>query len=258
MGDLRKPFLLMAMLAIVLAIGVELGAGLLLGGADAGAALADSAGALDVEIDDVSGVSEPSGRGTGYLALIDAVAVWSTGLFCLGLLLPERVQGRVQGVASLIFAIILIIVGLIALVVAFVELSIMVSLFLAVPFGTLAYLALWGFFPVGEAAVLLGLVLLLKLVWAGMLVLAQPRFLQNKGLVLLILTTLLCTVVLEFLHNLVPVILVSIVDDVAALVFAIIAIIWGLILLIGSIPAIVKAVRVTAALPARTTTPSPR
>lgn len=260
MGDLRKPFLLLAMLAIVLAIGVELGAGLLLGGADAGAALADSAGALDVELDDVSGVSEPSGRGTGYLALIDAVAVWSTGLFCLALLLPERVQGRVQGVAGLIFSIILIIVGLVALVIAFVELTIMVSLFLAAPFGTLAYLALWGFFPVGEAAVLLGLVLLLKLVWAGLLVLAQPRFLQNKGLVLLILTTLLCTVVLEFLHNLVPVILVSIVDDVAALVFAIIAIIWGLVLLIGSIPAIVKAIRVTAALPARasaTTIPRP-
>ncbi|MEK8105514.1 hypothetical protein NKG94_10890 [Micromonospora sp. M12] len=144
MGDLRKPFLLLAMLAIVLAIGVELGAGLLLGGADAGAALADSAGTLDVELDDVSGVSEPSGRGTGYLALIDAVAVWSTGLFCLGLLLPERVQGRVQGVASLIFSIILIIVGLVALVIVFVELMIMVSLFLAVPFGTLAYLALWG------------------------------------------------------------------------------------------------------------------
>ncbi|MBQ1016027.1 hypothetical protein KBX53_34900, partial [Micromonospora sp. M51] len=88
-------------------------------------------------------------------------------------------------------------------------------------------------------------------VWAGMLVLAQPRFLQNKGLVLLILTTVLCTVVLEFLHSLVPVILVSIVDDVAALVFAIVAIIWGLVLLIGSIPAIVKAVRVTAALPTR-------
>ncbi|MFC4020001.1 hypothetical protein ACFOW4_18930 [Micromonospora sp. GCM10011542] len=151
-----------------------------------------------------------------------------------------------QGLATLIFSILLIIVGLVALVIAFVELSIMVSLFLAAPFGTLAYLALWGFFPVGEASVLLGLVLLLKLVWAGLLVLAQPRFLQNKGLALLTLTTLLCTVVLECLHHLVPVILVSILDDVAALVFAVIAIIWGLVLLIGSIPAIVKAIRVTA------------
>ncbi|PWU50705.1 hypothetical protein DLJ47_23415 [Micromonospora sp. S4605] len=248
MGELRKPFLLLAMLAVVLAIAVELGAGLLTGGGDAGAALRDSAGALDVELGEVSGVTEPSGRGTSYLALVDAVAVWTTGLFCLSLLLSDRVQGRVQGVATLVFAIVLILVSLVALLVAFVELSVMVSLFLAAPFGTLAYLALWGFFPVGEAALLLGLVLLLKLAWAGLLLAAQPRFAQNKGLVALVLTTLLCTVVLEFLHRLVPVILVSILDDIGALVFAVVALVWGVVLLIGSIPAIVKAVRVTGAL----------
>ncbi|GAB3843008.1 hypothetical protein GCM10029963_16980 [Micromonospora andamanensis] len=248
MGALRKPFLVLAMLALVLAVGVEVGAGLLLGGGDAGAELAGSAADLGVEVGDVREVSEPSGRGTGYLALVDAAALWTTGLFCLGLVLPERLHGRIQGVATLIFSIILIIVALLALVLAFIELTIMVSLFLAPPFGLLAYLALWGFFPVGEATVLLGLVLLLKLAWAGLLTLAQPKFLQNKGLVMLILTSLLCTVVLEFLHHLVPVILVSILDSVGALVFAVIAIIWALVLLIGAVPAIVKAVRATAAL----------
>ncbi|MGK5676118.1 hypothetical protein ACSNOB_25145 [Micromonospora sp. URMC 106] len=247
MDELRKPFLLLAMLAVGLAFGVELGAGLLTGGGDAGAALRDSAGALGVEVADVSGVREPAGRGTGYLALVDAVAVWTTGLFCLSLVLPDRVQGRVQGVATLVFSIVLIIVAFVALLVAFVELTVMVSLFLAPPFGTLAYLALWGFFPVGDASVLLGLVLLLKLAWAGLLVAAQPRFAQNKGLVLLALTALLCTVVLEFLHRLVPVILVSVVDDLGALLFAVVALVWGLVLLIGSIPAVVKAVRVTGA-----------
>ncbi|RIV41607.1 hypothetical protein [Micromonospora radicis] len=248
MGALRKPFLLLAMLALVLAVGVEVGAGLLLGGGDAGAALVGSAADLGVEVGDVRDVSEPSGRGLGYLVLVDAAALWTTGLFCLGLVLPDRLHGRLQGVATLVFSIVLIIVALVALVVAFVELMIMVSLFLAPPFGTLAYLALWGFFPVGDAAVLLGLALLLKLAWAALLILAQPRFLQNKGLVLLILTSLLCTVVLEFLHRLVPVILVSILDDLGALVFAVVAIVWALVLLIGAIPAIVKALRTTAAL----------
>ncbi|MFG2060845.1 hypothetical protein ACGFIK_05445 [Micromonospora sp. NPDC048871] len=252
MGALRRPFLLLAMLALVLAVGVEVGAGLLVGGLDAGPALAGGAAELGVEVGEVRGVSEPSGRGTGYLALVDAAALWTTGLFCLGLVLPERIQGRVQGIATLIFSIILIIVGFLALVLAFIELTIMVSLFLAPPFGTLAYLALWGFFPVGDAAVLLGLVLLLKLTWAGLLLLAQPKFLQNKGLVLLIGTSLLCPVVLEFLHRLVPVILVSILDSLGALVFAVIAIIWAVVLLIGAVPAIVKAIRATAALRAET------
>lgn len=246
MGELRKPFLLLALLAVLLVVGLELGAALLTGGGDAGGALRDSAGQLGVELGDVGAVTQPSGRGTTYLALIDVVALWTTGLFSLSLVVPDRIQGRVQGVATLVFAVLLLIASVVLLVVAFVELTVMVSLFLAAPFGTLAYLAVWGFFPVGDAAVLLGLVLLLKLVWAGLLVLAQPRFLQNKGLVLLMLTTLLCTVLLEFLHRLVPGILVSITDDLGALVFAVVAIVWALVLLIGSIPAIVKALRATA------------
>ncbi|MEH1029323.1 hypothetical protein ACWD6L_06965 [Micromonospora profundi] len=250
MGDLRKPFLLLALVAVTLVVLVEVGSSLLTGGGDATGALRAGAVDLGVEVD-AGAISEPSGRGTSYLALIDAVALWTTGLFCLSLVLPERTQGRIQGVATLIFSILLLLGSLVLLIIAFVELTIMVSLFVAVPFGTLAYLALWGFFPVGEASLLLGLVLVLKLVWVAMLLLAQPRFLQNKGLVLLALTTLLCTVVLEFLHRLVPVVVVSILDDVGALVFAIVAIVWGLVLLIGSIPAIVKSVRVTAALPTR-------
>ncbi|MEU5722180.1 hypothetical protein ABZ783_10205 [Micromonospora sp. NPDC047738] len=255
MGELRKPFLLLALLAVALVVGLELGAALLTGGGDAGGALRDSAGQLGVELGDVGTVTEPAGRGTGYLALIDVVALWTTGLFSLSLVVPDRIQGRLQGVATLIFGIGLLIVSVVLLIVAFVELTVLVSLFLAAPFGTLAYLAVWGFFPVGDAAVLLGLVLLLKLVWAGLLLLAQPRFLQNKGLVLLALTTLVCTVVLEFLHGLVPVILVSITDDVGALVFAVVAAVWALVLLVGSIPAIVKAVRTTATT-SRPTVPS--
>ncbi|MEU5831170.1 hypothetical protein ACGFKZ_24815 [Micromonospora tulbaghiae] len=252
MGELRKPFLLLALLAVALVVGVELGAAALTGGGDASGALRDSAGRLGVELGDVGAVSEPSGRGVGYLALIDVVALWTTGLFCLSLVLPDRMQGRVQGVATLVFSIVLLLVSLVLLIVAFVELTVMVSLFLAPPFGTLAYLAVWGFFPVGDAAVLLGLALLLKLVWAGLLLAAQPRFLRNKGLVALALTTLLCTVVLQFLHGLVPVILVSILDDLGAVVFAVVALIWALVLLIGSIPAIVKAIRTTATTSGRT------
>jgi hypothetical protein len=91
----------------------------------------------------------------------------------------------------------------------------------------------------------LSLLMFLKIVFAIMLVLAQPRFLQNKGLVALVITSLVANLVLAFLQGLVPIILVSIVDELAAIVFAIVAIIWGIILLIGSIPAIVKAVRVS-------------
>jgi hypothetical protein len=245
---LRKPLLLLAMLAIILVVLVELASGLVLGGADASAQLQGASDAAGAPVDVAGGVTQPPGRGIMYLALIDVVALYTTGLFTISLVVPERIQGRAQGVATLIGSIILIIVSIVLLIIAFIELMIMISLFFAFPFGTLAYLAIWGFFPVGKASVIIGLLMFLKLAWAVLLIIAQPRFLQNKGLVVLILTSLVCTVCLEFLHGLVPLILVSIVDDVGAIIFSITGIVWGIVLLVGAIPAIVKAIRVTGAL----------
>lgn len=86
----------------------------------------------------------------------------------------------------------------------------------------------------------------LKLVFAGSLVAAQPRFLQNKGLVLLTLSSLLCNVVVTFLHGLVPGVLVSITDAVAGIVVAVVALIWAIVLLVGAVVGIVTAARATA------------
>ncbi|MGH3491043.1 MAG: hypothetical protein ACRDP8_24405 [Actinopolymorphaceae bacterium] len=246
MSRLRVPFFVIAAVAIGLVILVELGSSFLLGGRSAVGGLLEQAGQHEVDLSGVTDVSEPPGRAIGYLALVDAILLYTIALMGAGLVVPDRLHGRLQGIVTLVGAIVLILVGLVMLVVAFVELMIMVALFLATPFGTIAYLALWGFFPRSDAAVLLSLVMLLKVVFALALVLAQQRFLQNKGLVLLILTSFLCTLIVAFLHGLVPIVVVSIVDTLAAVVIAVVAIIWALVLLIGSIPAIVKAVRVTA------------
>jgi hypothetical protein len=244
---LRKPFFIIALIAIGFVVLVELGTPLLIGGGDAGARLAAEASDVGVTLPPGAGATEsPPGRGIPYLALIDIIALYTTALMGASLIVSERLHGRVQGVITLIGSIILIIVALILLIIAFIELMVMVSLFLAVPFGTIAYLVIWGFFPRGDAAVILGLLMFLKLVFGGFLLLAQPRFLQNKGLVALVLTSLVANLVVSFLHGFVPIILVSIVDDVAAIILAVVAIIWAIVLLIGSIPAVVKSIRVTA------------
>lgn len=245
MDTLRTPFFIIAIVAAVLVVGIELGSSFVLGGSSAGPALLTEVNDLGATPSDASGVDEPPGRGIGYLALIDVIILYTVLLMGVGLLLPDQLHGRIQGVLTLIGSIVLIIVSFILAIIALVELLIMVALFFAAPFGTIAYLALWGFFPRSDAAVLLSLLMFLKIVFAVLLVLAQQRFLQNKGLVLIILTSLLCNVILAFLHDLVPIVLVSIVDNLAAVLFGVIAIIWGLILLIGSIPAVVKAIRVS-------------
>ncbi len=245
MERLRTPFFIVAMVAIGLVVLIEIGSTFLLGGAAGAGRLTNQAAQLGVSAPSAD-VSEPSGLAVPYLALIDVIALYTVALMGSGLLIPERVQARLQGVVTLIAAIVLIIVALALLIAAIAQLITMVALFFAFPFGTIAYLIIWGSFPRGDAAAILSLLMFLKLVFAGMLVAAQQRFAQNKGLVALILTSLIANLVAAFLHGLVPGVLVSIVDAVGGIIFAIVAIIWGIVLVIGSIPAIVNAVRVTA------------
>lgn len=127
-------------------------------------------------------------------------------------------------------------------------LMLMVSLLMAVPFGTAIYFATYGTFDTGGARITLGMLMSLKLGFAACLLFAHQRFLQNKGLVLLILTSLLGNVIVSFLHGFVSGPLVSITDDIGAIIVAILAAIWALVFLLGSIPAIVKALRVDRAL----------
>jgi hypothetical protein len=247
MNELRKPFLLLAIVLIALVVLVELGSSLILGGAPAGGALEDQATGLGVDrVGGASDVDQPPGRAITYMAMVDGALLYTVLLIGLSLIIPEKVQARAQGVTTLIGSIILIIVGIILLIIAFVELLVMVSLLFAVPFGTIAYLALWGSFPRGDAAVLLSLLMFLKLAACVFLVLAQQRFLAMKGLVLLILTSLVCNILIAFVHGFVPIIVVSIVDDIAAIVIAIIAIVWAIVLLVLSIPSIIAMLRLGA------------
>jgi hypothetical protein len=58
-------------------------------------------------------------------------------------------------------------------------------------------------------------------------------------------------VIVAFLHGLAPIILVSIFDDLGALIVAIIAIIWGTVMLVLSIPSIVANLHVGGSKQAR-------
>src|SRR5262245_36051002 len=221
MNELRTPFFVVALVLMALVVLVEVGSPLILGGGPADAALVEQGDKLDVNVQDTGGVEQPPGRGISYLVLVDGILLYTVALMGVALLIPDRVHARVQGVVTLIGSIILIIVAIVLVIIAFIELLVMVTLLAATPFGTIAYLALWGFFPRGDAAVLLGLIMFLKLAFCVFLMLAQQRFLMMKGLMALVVTSLVCTVIIAFLHGLVPIVLVSIFDDIGALIVAI-------------------------------------
>lgn len=216
---LRKPLFLIAVVLIFIVFLIELGSGLV-------ASL--GAGAR--------------GMGIPYLALLDGLLAFTIALIACSLLIPERVQGRLQGAATLIVSLIVIILGIAKIFMAVGKLFLMLGLLLAPIFGTIAYLIIFAGFPRGEAAFSLSLLMTLKLFFAGFLVFAHQRFLQNKGLVLLTLCSFIATIVVSYLHGFVPGFLVSITDAIAAIVVAIIAIVWAIIFLVGSIISMVKSI----------------
>jgi hypothetical protein len=192
---------------------------------------------------EISGNQEPARPGLGitYLALVDAVVLFTLLLIGSSLIVPASVEGRVQGCATLIFSIVLVLLSIILIFVAFGDVILMISLLLSFPFGTIAYMIIYGFFDRTGAGVTLSLIMLLKIASAVCLFLAQPRFLQNIGFVVIIAASLVASVVVAILQGLPPGFLVSITDGIAALIVGIIAVIALILLLVGSIPSIIKA-----------------
>ncbi|MCB8952988.1 MAG: hypothetical protein H6650_13350 [Ardenticatenales bacterium] len=247
MDALRKPFFVVALLLLLLVVSTEIGGGLAVSGSYAGNICNKLPNDDDIrkecDPDEANGLKEDvPGLAISYLALVDGVLLFTVGLMGASLLLPDSIHGRIQGIITLIFAILLILASIALIFVALGKLLLMVGLFLSVPFGTIAYFAAFASFPRGAAAAVLSGIMLLKIGFVACLLLAQQRFLQNKGLVLLILTALLSNIIVSFLHGLVPGFLVSITDALAAIILGIIAVIWLIVLLIGSIPAIIKSI----------------
>jgi hypothetical protein len=149
----------------------------------------------------------------------------------------------VQGIVTLILSLLGVLGGIFLIVLTFTLLVLMVSLLLAVPFGTIAYMAAWGTFASGAARATLGLVMVLKLFGAGFLVFAIPAILKNKGLVILLLFSIGATFLTGFLIALVPGFVAAIADTIGALIAAILGTIWLFVMLIGAVFAVIRAIR---------------
>lgn len=248
LGEVRRPFLFLACLAMLLVVLVELGSGPTLGGGAAGSIGAAAAGVPGVEPDMLSDVTTevPRGNGIRYLVLVDGFLLFSVVMLGASVLVSQRAYGRVQGIITLVFSFLWLIMTFVMALAAFVLLMVMIGLFLAAPFGTIAYLAVWGYFPRVQSAVVLGLLLFLKLVFLGCLVLAQQRFLKVVPLMTHVAVSFVLQVLLGVVHGFLPLVVVSIGDQLWALVVAVVALIGTVVTLVSSVPAVVNAARVSA------------
>ncbi len=228
LDEMRKPFFVVALVLILLAVLGELGSMALVTQHVEGAAAS-----LNMPL---------TGKAVPALALLDGLILFATVVVGIALLIPDRVQSKFQGIVTLIFAILLLLVIIVVFLKDFVQLVLMVSLLLAPIFGTLAYFAIWSHFGTGTALAALSFSLALKIGFAIFLVLAQQRFLQNKGLVLIICTSLLANLIVAFLFGFVPGFVASIADVVGALVICVFAGVWAVVYVIGGVVSVVKAI----------------
>lgn len=219
----RAPLFVVSVVCGVLAVGVELAA-LALPGSDLG-------------------TSSPPGIGIASLALVDGLIVALLALQGTSLLLTQHVTAKVQGVVTLVASLLLVLAAIAATLAALALLLLMVGLLVAVPFGTVVYVALWGGFPVGSAAALLGLILLLKLLMGGFLVAANPKYLTNKGFVVIYAVSVLLQLLLGYVHALLPGVVASIGDAAVAIVVSLVGLLVALLTLIGAVPAVLRAFR---------------
>ena len=224
--ELRIPFFLAACFCLLLAVLVEVAA----------------ADALTwLTLGQINDQATP-GYAINALALIDGILLYNLIWMLLSVVVPRSVTGRAQGIVTLILSFFALLGTILLIILAFTLLMLMLALLVAVPFGTIAYLAIWGHFARGAAATTLALAMILKIAFLILAVIAHQRFLQNKGLLVLTAVSLGLTWLIGFVHAFLPIFLVSIGDQLMALVICIVAAIWLLLLLIGSIIATIKAI----------------
>ena len=216
METLRKPLLYAAFFVLFLALLIEL-----------------STGIMDFEV---------PGLGISSIALIDSMLVFVIAMMLLNILVSPALVGKISGISTLIFSLLILIASIMLLMYSLTELTAMLALLLAVPFGTAVYFSIFAHFARVEAASILSLLMLLKVIFAVLLILSNPRFLENKGLVFLIFSALLVNILVTFLQGFPPGFLVSITDALAAIIVALIGLFWSLNLLLRSLPAILKII----------------
>jgi hypothetical protein len=249
MGELRKPFFIAAVVLILIAVAVETGATWFLGGvtANVDGVLNDPAFAdhkSEINPADLQKLNKgtPPGRAIPAMAVLDGLVLFTVLLMGAPMFIPERIFAKMQGVATLVVSLLALTGSIAGIVLTFFLVILMVALFTAFPFGTIVYLIIYGFFDRTGANVTLSLLIVLKVAFAACLILAHQRFIQNKGLVLIVLTSLAANIIISFSYAMVPVPLVSITDGIATIIVFVLVVLWAAFLLVGSIVAVVKAV----------------
>ena len=221
-------FISWALIAIIVSIEVGSSLGLLSLVVD----FFKSLGGLDGNVNS----AESPGMGIMALAFIDGILLYSWSTIKAGSVIPEKILTPSMKIANIVFFFLMLMAAITTIFVAIALITVMVSLLLAIPFGTIVYMIKFASFPTGAAASTLAVLMSLKILFAISIVVGESRLFHDYRMFLLVLaTSFVANIIIGFVHGIVPGFLVSITDAVGAIIVAIIALIWLIIMFLGSI-----------------------
>jgi len=182
------------------------------------------------------------GLGIKALALLDGFILYAWSVKMFSPLLNPGIQIPLVKISDFIVAIVLLLTGIAVAFAAIAFITFLISLLLAIPFGTIAYMAAFSSFKTGASAATLGLLMSLKTAFVICIVISEQNlFKYYRSLIIVILCSFLTNIIVSVLHSFPPQFLVSITDAIAALIVTIIGLIW---ILISLIPAAVGVISV--------------
>ena len=220
--NIRRAITFFSWALIAIIVGIELGSSL---------------GLLSVvaELVGADGTKSP-GIGIAALAFIDGILLYSWSTIKAGSFIPEKILTPAMKIANICFFLLMIIAAITTIFVAIALITVMVSLLLAIPFGTIVYMIKFGSFSTGAATSTLAVLMSLKTLFAITLVIGEKRLFHDYRIFLLVLaTSFVANIIIGFVHGIVPGFLVSITDAIGAIIVAIIAVIWLIVMLPGSL-----------------------
>ena len=260
MERIRAPFLVLAVIFMIAAVLTEMGGTALVNSTPIGAILralptpptisagdllensalvGDAASTVDRE-KIKNAYDEPPGYGVPYLVVLDTIFAFTLASMASGLIIPQSVQAQGQGYVTCLVALATLFGGIVMIFTALAALITMIALLLAIPFGTIIYLIVYGSFDTSTANAILAFVMGLKILSIICILLAHQGFIQRIGLLLLVLSSLVVNIIVTFLLGFPPGFLVSIADAIAGIVVALCGVIWSIPLLIAAIIAMIK------------------
>lgn len=188
--------------------------------------------------------SAAEGLSMPAMGLIDGLLLWLLLTLVTSTIIPAPVHNKLRALLTPLVYLVAVIVAVFVFFGGVLKLTLMLSLLLAVPFGPLVYLSVYGNFGTDGVTLVTGIVTGFRAAVLVILCISSWRYLKNKTLISMATAGFISGFLVGLIFALLPGILHSVGDAVLAIIFAVLASVMSIVMFVRSIPALLSAFRI--------------